>query len=138
MNFDKIQAVAVAGVLNPDMEAFHRYICREFSHKFNTPLKEVEEYPPDYVLLHFLEDMYQNAEEEKLDEIVYRIADPDGFRQGEQALDDLIKSLEQNNLKKQSSKLPKSKVVKFTEDEGAIDNAGEGLESLTSPDLNDL
>jgi len=137
MNFDKIQAIAVAGVLNPDMEAFHRYICREFSQRFNTPLKQVEEYAPDYVLLHFLEDMYNRSDEEKLDELMYRIADPDGFRQGEQALYDLIKSLEQNNLKKQSSKLPKSKVTKF-EDEGAIDNAGEGLETLTPSDLDDL
>lgn len=56
----EIKKQALADVLNPDFEYFTRYIFREYSKMYNTPLDQVYNLPFHFVLQHYFEGKVEN------------------------------------------------------------------------------
>lgn len=63
-NTKSAQIAALRAVIDPDLFADFRKICRWFSKNFATPLVEVYDLPSDFVLQHYLEDRYENLDYE--------------------------------------------------------------------------
>ncbi len=57
-----VQLAALRAVIDPDLYADFRKICRWFSKTFSTPLTAVYDLPSDFVLQHYLEDRYEQME----------------------------------------------------------------------------
>lgn len=97
--------IALAETLNPTDDYHYRWVCREYSKRFNTPLPEVYAMGIVDVAVNVYEDMLQESEEEDLIEKAYKIAYP---ADDESTLNDFIeKALEEEELR-QAKKLAAS------------------------------
>lgn len=75
---DNIKKIALLSVLEPDDEAFIRYLYRWFSKSFHTPLPQVEDLPLDYILQHYYETIYEElGPDEKHNLIIYLLETPE-------------------------------------------------------------
>lgn len=74
------KAIALESALAPSEEATWRYICRQYSQKFYTPLHEVFKLDPELVLVNVfeqgLDDRDVEEEIEVILEDIYRLQDP--------------------------------------------------------------
>lgn len=99
---DILDVSMVDSLLNkvePTEHSAYRFICREYSKKFHTPLHIVEhELALDYVILHYCEsqldamDIDENIE--KILDKLYELQDPEYVKQKKQNLDEDIKKYE--------------------------------------------
>lgn len=94
-----VQAVAIAEKVHPTDEGLWRYICRNYSKKFNTPLHEVIKMDPEFVMLHYYEDQVDAIDTEddleRILDIIYTLEDPEYERQKEKDVEDFIKESEE-------------------------------------------
>jgi len=103
MDFDDLlqycQAEAIANKLLPTQESVWRKICMEYSHRFHTPLHQVLELDPEFVISVYYEDQLKTWDvEERIDDIldiIYSIEDPDYNVQKERQLREDIKRMEE-------------------------------------------
>lgn len=96
-----IQILAIRSVEEPVDEDVYEKICRWFSREFSTPLMEVENLDPIYVLTHFFKDYYQKMgasqdeqayaeyEQEKL-----KVLFPEKHQSEIEKMDEWVKKLE--------------------------------------------
>lgn len=95
---DTLQVEAISNRLTPTEDVVWRKICRAYSNRFSTPLHEVLELSPEFVILHFYEqaleglDVDENAES-WLD-MVLSIQDPNYDSNKEEELQQFIEHAE--------------------------------------------
>ena len=66
-----IQKSAMASVAQPDFNAFMRKISRWFSKTYSTPLLEVDQLDPSYVLQHYFEHTFEEMDkDERINKII--------------------------------------------------------------------
>lgn len=79
MNYCK--AEAIASLVDPTYESIYRYLCREYSTKFHTPLDQVFKLDPEFVMLHVWESRYEKMDlDDELENIldtIYTMQDPE-------------------------------------------------------------
>jgi hypothetical protein len=78
---DALRAQAIANLLSPTAESVYRKICRAYSKRFNTPLHQVMELSPEFVILNYFEDDLEDIDiDDNLDVLmdrIYSIEDPE-------------------------------------------------------------
>lgn len=129
MNYEIVRQLAAMEAYDPSTEGYYRHVCRFFAKEWNTPLAEVEEYNPDYVLQHFFEHMYEQYDDERLEIEVHKVLDPNFDENEEKLLQDLVQKIKSE--KHQSLHKPLTEVSKTFTEEDAPDLAGSGLGTLT-------
>lgn len=112
-DFLKIHDIALAQVIEPNVEYYYRNICRWYSEKFHTPLHIVEtELQPSYVLKHYYEVGFGQMKSEELDSAIFKAVNPDFEEDTEEDIQNFIKQVTEeakskqkksNNLKEQQS-----------------------------------
>lgn len=99
---------SITQALDNTMEFAYRRMCREFSSKFNTPLREVEDLPIGYVLRHVLEARLDGQYPEDLMETAaVMLKSPEDVVSEEQHMINTVKMIEaqeEERLKKLADK----------------------------------
>jgi chemotaxis protein histidine kinase CheA len=92
---------AIADAIQPSEEARYREVCRYYSEAFHTPLDRVYELDLEHVMLnvfeHQLEDYDVRQNIDHLREQIHRIENPNFDSHEEEALQDTIRQLEEEN-----------------------------------------
>jgi len=105
MDIDKLQVLALESVINKNTEYFVRKVCRYYSEKFHTPLKEVHELPWTFVFTNYLEHILENNKtEEDLIELAIDICYPEKRSEEEAEIEDWIKKIEEEEENKRIEK----------------------------------
>jgi|GEM_PF-4709127 len=125
---DYCQAVAIADSLTAGEEANYRYICRNYSKTFNTPLHVVYTLEPEDVIRAFFEDQMDTRDTEKdieniLDKI-YELEDPDYVKVKKKEIDNFIKQAEEEERQRLAAKKPIHPGIRF-ESEVSLKNTPE-------------
>lgn len=96
---DFCRVESVASKLNPTEEARWRKFCRDYSKKFFTPLHEVYNMDPEFVILQVLEEQLDDVDPvehlETLMNVVYGVEDPNFEATQEKDLQEFIKDAEE-------------------------------------------
>lgn len=102
--FTNLKLIALKNRINPDFEAHLRYLYRQFSITFHTPLSEVEKLNPGYVLLHLYENDFFSKTDEDIRKIKHNLLN-NLNKDLEQEDDDWINQIETEELKKEQELL---------------------------------
>lgn len=115
-DFLKIYDIALASVLEPDVDFHYRSICRWYSEHFHTPLHVVEkELPIQYVVKHYYEAQISSAEEEEIEAMIEKSLNPDWNQDEEEDIQRFIEEVEReekikkSGIKKQEKESSKGK-----------------------------
>jgi hypothetical protein len=101
----KIQEIALADHLSPDISHLYRKICRSYSATFHTPLHLVYSLPPSQVIRdHYEHFLDQIKDEEVLDSLIFRALNPNTDEDEEEEIQDFISMIEQEEEEKQKAK----------------------------------
>lgn len=107
---DMSQAEALAEKLRPTNDGMWRSICRSFSQKFSTPLKEVLSMDPEFIFQHHYESELEDVDtEENFDEIqrmIRMIKDPAYVQEEEEELEDFIEEMERQESERIKARKP--------------------------------
>lgn len=107
---DYCRAVAIADSLSAGEEANYRYICRQYSKTFSTPLDQVYDMDPEEVCRAFFEDQMDSRDIEKdletLLDIIYELEDPDYAHEKHKELKDFMKNAEEEERQRIAQKKP--------------------------------
>lgn len=140
--FSQQHDIAVAEGIEPEIDRIYRKIVRWFSKNFYTPIQQVEEMPPSYVLMHYFESNFDALDEDEQWGKIQSILNPSSGEVTDEELEQVAAQVEQelkgkakpkkhktydkvNNTKKTISEAKKS----FTE-ETPPEADGEGLDDL--------
>ena len=104
--------IALASALTPDEESQYRWLCRQYSKRFNTPLPTVESMPTYSVALAVYEDMLEVQDEDELLERAYKWVEPE---QSEDELDRFIKKALEEEEARVQKKAQKQSLKKHSE-----------------------
>jgi hypothetical protein len=104
---ETIQIEALRERLRPTLDGQFRKIQRWFSQTFSTPLIQVEEYPIEYVLLHYFEDRYGSLKDDELIEMARDLI----LEPQERALAEAQKELEDEEFAKLTEELAKMELA---------------------------
>lgn len=144
---ESARKLALLSVLRPSWDSFRRKICRWYSEKFHTPLKEVEEDLDFFdVLLHYFEYSFDQLEDkDRLEQLVLAIESPEERKRREvkedleeqEFLEQAIREEEEKNrkeidFKNLAKQIKDDKLIKKTE-EADIDISIEEKLDLDKP-----
>jgi hypothetical protein len=98
------ELLAIGVALSPTPESIYSIRCREYSDRFRTPLHEVYDLDPMFVLKNLYEDKYQPSEihdemEDLLDKL-YTMQDPTYSRMNKQDLEDMVDAVMNKEIKR--------------------------------------
>jgi hypothetical protein len=103
---DYCQAKAISNKLEINEESFWNHICRQYSKKFHTPLKEVYNLDPEHVVLTYYEEQLQEIDVkdniEQILDIIYSLEDADYDQSKEKEIQEFIKQVESKEKNKQT------------------------------------
>lgn len=108
------KAEALAGVFYRTDSSDWRWFCRQYSEMFGVPPFQVEQLPPEHVILYVFEKQLEQYDLEKHEDLqalieqVHRIEDPNYDENQEQEIQDFIAAAEAYELvrKKKGKKMP--------------------------------
>lgn len=105
-DFLKIYDIALASVLEPDVNFHYRSICRWYSEHFHTPLHIVEkDLPIQYVVAHYYEAQISSADEEDLEGMIAKSLNPGWNQDEEEDIQRFIEEIErEEKIKKSGTK----------------------------------
>lgn len=132
-NIFEIRTIALANVVERNFGFYYRKICRWYSQSFSTPLREVEKLDPDYVLLHYFEDYFQNISEEDKLYNLYKILDPNFDENEEAEIEDFVKKVEAQALAKKEAK-QNTQLKQQSSDQGSPEGKVRNFEEPPPPD----
>lgn len=105
-----LKAEAIANKISPNEAAYWRWVCRQYSTNFFTPLKEVLEMDPEHVILNVFEQQLEDLDpEEHIEELmrkIYAIEDPNYEADQEKDLQDFIAMAEEEEEERLSKGRP--------------------------------
>lgn len=105
---DYARAAAIADALDSTEEANYRYICRQYSKTYHTPLQQVYELDFEEVARAFFESQLDGRDLEKdlegLLDVIYEIEDPDYIAEKRKDLDDFIEQAEEEERQRVAKK----------------------------------
>lgn len=108
---DYCRASAIADSLNAGEEANYRYICRQYSKTFFTPLHLVYDLDPEMICRAFFEHQMDQRDAEKelenLLDTIYELEDPNYTAEKREELTDFIKEAE----KQERDRIAKGKPI---------------------------
>lgn len=106
--FEFSEVKAIEAALDPSLASIWRMKLRDYSIKFHTPLHEVQQLDPMFVLQHLYEDRYHpSIVEDELEELLDKlqvIKDPTYSRLSQQETEDLVDAVINRELKRASVK----------------------------------
>ncbi len=98
------ELLAIEAAIAPSPESIYRMKCRQYSVQFHTPLNQVMELDPMFVLQAIFEERYHpSIVEEELEELLERlrkIEDPSYVRMTQQETEDLVDAVLNHELKR--------------------------------------
>lgn len=97
--FTDLKIIALKNRINPDFETHLRYLYRQFSITFHTPLSEVEKLNPGYILLHLYENDFFSKTNEDVQKIKHNLLN-NLNKDVEKDDDEWINQIETEELKK--------------------------------------
>lgn len=107
---DYCRALAIADSLSAGEVANWRYMCRQYSKAFHTPLHLVLEMEPEHVILAFFEDQMDRKdvddEVENLLDSIYELEDPNYTAEKRSELDGFIKEAEREERERVKANKP--------------------------------
>ena len=127
---------AIQSALEPNAESIYRIKCRQYSTQFFTPLKEVYDLDPTFVLRELAEDLYKPSEvreePEEILEKLYKIQDPAYERMSAQETEDLVDAVLNHELKRKGKK---KEVKENTSEKNTIQKEKSKSGGMTFSDL---
>lgn len=125
---DYCRAAAIADALYAGEEANYRYICRQYSKTFFTPLHLVYSLDPEEVVRAYFEDQMDARDVDKeidsLLDAIYELEDPNYTSEKREELNDFIKEAEEQERKRVASNKPIHPSLRF-ESEVSLKNTSE-------------
>jgi primosomal protein N' len=126
IDIKQLKEIALANVVDPTNEYYYRYICRWYSKTFHTPLHEVFTLPFQDVILAYFEEGYESMEEEDRFEDMMRAVDPDFDAKEEEAIQEFISMIEEEEENKRRAKAERDKAKNFLhKDASTLDKVSE-------------
>jgi primosomal protein N' len=121
LDIEQLKQIALANVASPTSEYYYRMICRWYSKTFHTPLHVVFTLPIQDIFLAYFEEGYEMMDEEKKFEEMIRVIDPDFDAKEEEAIQEFISMIEEQEENKRRAKEEKEKIKKLAQ-EGKLEN----------------
>lgn len=101
---DALRALAIANLLSPTADSVYRKICRAYSKRFSTPLHEVIDLSPEFVILNYFEDDLEDVDVDDNVEVlmdrIYSIEDPEYESMKKEEFDEFAEQAEEEERKR--------------------------------------
>ena len=102
---EKLELLAIKSVALKDPEYFYRRVCRYYSEKFHTPLRDVHDLPWAFVFTNYLEHLIEeNNTQEGIYNLAIEVCYPERKMDEENEIQEWIKNIEKNEEEKRKAK----------------------------------